>query len=140
MKFMVVIILDDRKTELARQFEEAQAPFGAQRHRCRKLMMRGDEHRPHHLAATGLFDSVDIDAVLVEIDGSDHGAQRAEGGDRGIICQRLDQYRIDGSKQHLRCQEKAVLGAAGARSEEGRLGKECVSTWRSRGGPSNSKT
>src|SRR3546814_14779936 len=66
MKFMVVIILDDREPELACKVQQPKPALGPQRNGGRELVVRRHEHRAHRLAAAGPLDRFDVDPVLVE--------------------------------------------------------------------------
>src|SRR3546814_5429034 len=116
MKFMVVIILDDREPELACKVQQPKPALGPQRNGGRELVVRRHEHRAHRIAAAGPLDRFDVDPVLVEVDGNDIGAERPESGHRRLISQFLDDHRIALADQNLRGEEDAVLAAA--RSDE----------------------
>ena len=114
VKFVIVIVLDDREAELVRELEQAQAALGTKRNGRGKLVVRRHENRAHRVAAAGVLDRVDVDPVLVEADRAGSLApQRAEGSDGGLIGQRLDDHRVAGLDEDMRWRGRCRSGCRG---------------------------
>ncbi len=66
MKFVVVIILDDREAMLQRQLRQPNAPCLRHDNRRRKLMVRRQEYRAYPLMLQQRLQCVDVESVLVQ--------------------------------------------------------------------------
>src|SRR5579871_6690431 len=100
MKLVIVIILDDRETELTGQVEQPQAAIRLQRNRGWKLMVRSQEDRSDAVRATHPLHLLHIDALLVEAHQNDLRTAVLQNPDRLQISQGLDEHHIARPYEH----------------------------------------
>ena len=112
MELVIIVVLDDGETELLGQHHEVEPALRTQHDRCRKLMMRRHIDRPHALAPAQGLELVQPHALMVELDGRDLCAGRAERLARRRIAQRFHDGDVARLDQNARGDVNAHLAAA----------------------------